>query len=101
MKVVHYCFQISSSKRVKLICPIPHLKEAMNSICPRLVVEVDLKKRPWEQNPPLHNRSHPEIPPVAEVRVGEVFRVEMVDFSGGGVIQETLSRTLSVLIILL
>ncbi|KAF3440839.1 hypothetical protein FNV43_RR19125 [Rhamnella rubrinervis] len=30
----------------------------------------------------LHSRWHPEIPPVAQVTVGEVFRVEMVDASG-------------------
>lgn len=51
----------------------------------RLVVPVDLKKKPWEQKLPLHNRWHPEIPAVAEVKAGEVFRVEMVDFSGGGI----------------
>lgn len=50
---------------------------------PRLVVPVDLKKRPWEQGLPLHNRWHPEIPAVAEVRTNEVFRVEMVDWTGG------------------
>lgn len=60
----------------------------MNSIGTRLVVQVDLKKKPCEQNPPLHNRWHPEIPPVAEVRAGEVFRVEMVDFSGGGITKD-------------
>ncbi|KAG2242509.1 hypothetical protein Bca52824_095654 [Brassica carinata] len=52
---------------------------------PRVVVKVDLKKRPWEQNQPLHNRWHPEIPPVAEVKAGEFFRVEMVDWTGGAV----------------
>lgn len=52
---------------------------------PRLVVPVDLKKKPWEQKYPLHNRWHPDIPPVADVREGDVFRVEMVDFSGGGI----------------
>jgi formamidase len=50
---------------------------------PRLVVPIDLKKKPWEQILPLHNRWHPGIPPVAEVKVGEVFRVEMVDWTGG------------------
>lgn len=50
---------------------------------PRLVVPVDLKKKPWEQSLPLHNRWHPEIPPVAEATAGEFFRVEMIDFSGG------------------
>jgi len=52
---------------------------------PRLVVPIDLKKKPWEQKNPLHNRWHPDIPPVAEVTAGEVFRVEMVDFSGGAI----------------
>ncbi|XVF15444.1 hypothetical protein REPUB_Repub09cG0153900 [Reevesia pubescens] len=51
----------------------------------RLVVPIDLKKKPWEQKHPLHNRWHPNIPAVAEVKEGEVFRVEMVDFSGGGI----------------
>lgn len=52
---------------------------------PRVVVKVDLKKRPWEQNQPLHNRWHPEIQPVGEVKAGEFFRVEMVDWTGGAI----------------
>ncbi|KAL5706845.1 formamidase [Ranunculus cassubicifolius] len=51
----------------------------------KLVVPIDVKKKPWEQKLPLHNRWHPNIPCVAEVTVGELFRVEMVDFSGGGI----------------
>ncbi|CAH2076211.1 unnamed protein product [Thlaspi arvense] len=51
----------------------------------RVVVKVDLKKKPWQQNQPLHNRWHPEIQPVAEVKAGEFFRVEMVDWTGGAV----------------
>ncbi|XP_047972002.1 formamidase-like isoform X3 [Salvia hispanica] len=54
----------------------------------RLVVPIDVKKKPREQKLPLHNRWHPEIPPVAQVRAGELFRVEMVDFSGGGITKE-------------
>lgn len=50
---------------------------------PRLVVPIDLTKKPWEQKFPLHNRWHPQIPPVAEVKAGEVFRVEMSDWTGG------------------
>lgn len=50
---------------------------------PRLVVPVNLKRQPWEQELPLHNRWHPQIPPVAEVKAGEFFRVEMVDWTGG------------------
>ncbi|GAU25109.1 hypothetical protein TSUD_157640 [Trifolium subterraneum] len=53
----------------------------------RLVVPVDLKKKPWEQELPLHNRWHPEIPPVAEATTGELFRVEMIDASGGAITQ--------------
>lgn len=52
---------------------------------PRLVVPIDLKKKPWKQKLPLHNRWHPNIPPVADVVTGEVFRVEMVDWTGGAV----------------
>ncbi|TXG59302.1 hypothetical protein EZV62_013875 [Acer yangbiense] len=55
----------------------------MQEYGPRLVVPIDLKKKPHEQKHRLHNRWHPEIPPVAEVKAGEVFRVEMMDFSGG------------------
>lgn len=50
---------------------------------PRTVVSVEPSKRPWEQEQPLHNRWHPDIPPVAQVVAGEPFRVEMVDWTGG------------------
>ncbi|CAI8609365.1 unnamed protein product [Vicia faba] len=51
----------------------------------KLLVSVDLQKKPWEQELPLHNRWHPEIPPVAEATTGELFKVEMIDFSGGAI----------------
>ncbi|CAN1815204.1 fmdA [Linum perenne] len=54
----------------------------------RVVFPIDLKKKPWEQELPLHNRWHPDIPPVADVVAGEVFRVEMMDFSGGRITKE-------------
>ncbi|XP_057806759.1 uncharacterized protein LOC131021541 isoform X2 [Salvia miltiorrhiza] len=60
----------------------------MSNLGARLVVPIDVKKKPKEQKVPLHNRWHPAIPPVAEVRTGELFRVEMVDFSGGGITKE-------------
>lgn len=50
---------------------------------PKLVVPIDLKEKPWEQKLVLHNRWHPEIPSVAEVKVNELFRVEMIDWTGG------------------
>lgn len=52
---------------------------------PRLVVPIDLNSKPWQQKLPLHNRWHPDIPPAAEVKTGEVFRVEMVDWTGGAI----------------
>lgn len=52
---------------------------------PRLVIPVNIKKKPWEQEKPLHNRWHPDIPPVAEVIEGELFRVETVDWTGGAI----------------
>ncbi|KAJ4950036.1 hypothetical protein NE237_026868 [Protea cynaroides] len=52
---------------------------------PRLVVPIDLTKKPWEQKVPLHNRFHPDIPSIADVTEGEVFRVEMVDCRAGAV----------------
>nr|CAB3474357.1 unnamed protein product [Digitaria exilis] len=57
----------------------------MAPLTPRLVVPIEVKKHPWEQKVPLHNRWHPDIPPVADVTEGELFRVEMVDWSGGRV----------------
>ena len=47
------------------------------------LISVDPKKLPWEQDTPLHNRWHPDIPPVASVEEGQVFRVECVDWTGG------------------
>ncbi len=49
----------------------------------KTLIAVDLAKSPEKQPVPLHNRWHPEIPPVAEVRPGEVFRIECVDWTGG------------------
>jgi formamidase len=49
------------------------------------IISVDVKKPAWEQDPktPLHNRWHPDIPAVARVKEGELFRVECVDWTGG------------------
>lgn len=50
---------------------------------PDVLIHIDLTKPPQEQPLPLHNRWHPEIPPVATVKPGDVFRVECVDWTGG------------------
>jgi formamidase len=45
---------------------------------PKKLASVDLTKPPAHQPTPVHNRWHPDIPPVATVPQNEVFRVEMV-----------------------
>lgn len=52
---------------------------------PKLIVPIDLRKKPWEQKLPLHNRWHPDIPSVATVKTGQLFRIEMVDWTGGAI----------------
>ena len=52
---------------------------------PKTAISVDIKKMPWEQETPLHNRWHPEIPAVVTIEEGEVFRVETIDWTGGQV----------------
>ncbi|KAL3929729.1 MAG: hypothetical protein SGBAC_012084 [Bacillariaceae sp.] len=47
------------------------------------LISVDPKKLPWEQETPVHNRWHPDIPVVATAEEGEVFRVECIDWTGG------------------
>ncbi len=50
---------------------------------PKTLISVDVEKAPWEQPVPLHNRWHPDIPPVATVNPGDQFRVECIDWTGG------------------
>lgn len=50
---------------------------------PKKLISVDVNLPPWAQETPLHNRWHPDIPPVASVKEGECFRVECVDWTGG------------------
>lgn len=50
---------------------------------PTPLITVDISKPAWEQKTPLHNRWHPDIPAVAEVKEGELFRVECLDWTGG------------------
>lgn len=50
---------------------------------PETLIPVDVTKGPKDQPVPLHNRWHPDIPPVVSVNPGAVFRVEMLDWTGG------------------
>lgn len=50
---------------------------------PKSLIKVDLRRSPLEQEIPLHNRWHPEIPPVVSVKPGDVFRIECIDWTGG------------------
>jgi len=50
---------------------------------PKTIIGIDLKKAPKDQSPPVHNRWHPDIPPVVTVKPGDDFRVECLDWTGG------------------
>lgn len=47
------------------------------------LASVDLSKPADAQDPPLHNRWHPEIPPIATQKTGQLFRLEAIDWTGG------------------
>jgi len=42
----------------------------------KLLIPIDLTKSPKDQVLPLHNRWHPDSPPVVTVKPGAVCRVE-------------------------
>ncbi len=50
---------------------------------PETLFKVDLTKPMREQEMPGHNRWHPDIPPVAAVNPGDVFRIECKDWTDG------------------
>jgi hypothetical protein len=50
---------------------------------PKTIISVDLDKGPRDQTTPIHNRWHPDIPPVATVKPGDDFIVECLDWTGG------------------
>ncbi|GAB3279083.1 formamidase [Parasphingorhabdus pacifica] len=52
---------------------------------PATVFRVDQQKSMRDQDVPGHNRWHPDIPPAAEVRPGDDFRVECKDWTDGQV----------------
>jgi formamidase len=49
----------------------------------KVLFKVELRKRMSEQDVVGHNRWHPEIPAVASVKPGEVFRIECIDWTDG------------------
>uniref|UniRef100_A0A7S1XAR8 Formamidase n=1 Tax=Compsopogon caeruleus TaxID=31354 RepID=A0A7S1XAR8_9RHOD len=50
------------------------------------LISVDLSRPASDQPTPLHNRWHPEIPAVATVSTGALFRMEAVDWTGGQIL---------------
>lgn len=53
---------------------------------PDVLIPIDLRRAPEEQSPRPHNRWHPEIPAVATVEPGAVFRLECLDLTGGQIV---------------
>lgn len=52
---------------------------------PKTLMSVDPTKAPADQEIIPHNRWHPEVPPIAAVEPGEIFRLECLDWTGGQV----------------
>ncbi|MFB6277853.1 MAG: formamidase [Halothece sp.] len=50
---------------------------------PETLFKVDLTKPMRDQEMPGHNRWHPDIPPVASVKPGDIFRIECKDWTDG------------------
>jgi formamidase len=50
---------------------------------PETLFKVDLTKPMRDQEVPGHNRWHPDIPPVASVKPGDIFRIECKDWTDG------------------
>ena len=50
---------------------------------PKTLFSVDLTKSMDQQEMPGHNRWHPDIPAVASVNPGDVFRIECKDWTDG------------------
>ncbi|KXN84372.1 Formamidase [Leucoagaricus sp. SymC.cos] len=55
---------------------------AANSVAHPTVIKVD-PFIPADQQKGIHNRWHPDIPPVVTVKPGQTFKVECVDWTGG------------------
>lgn len=49
----------------------------------KTIIQVDVNKKPYDQPTHLHNRWHPDIPPVVMVKPGDQFRIECLDWTGG------------------
>ncbi|MCA9508756.1 MAG: acetamidase/formamidase family protein [Myxococcales bacterium] len=47
------------------------------------LINIDLNKKGDEQPVPLHNRWHPDVPAVVEVKPNDHFRIECIDWTGG------------------
>lgn len=45
--------------------------------------KIDINKSVLEQEKPLHNRWHPDIPAVAHVNENQIFKIECMDWTGG------------------
>ena len=45
--------------------------------------KIDLNKSVFDQEKPLHNRWHPDIPSTVSVKQGDIFKMECIDWTGG------------------
>ena len=64
----------------------PVLESTVKPISIRTVCKVNTKLPADVQPTPVHNRWHPDVPSVANVKQGEVFKVECIDWTGGQIL---------------
>ena len=64
----------------------PVLESPTKPISIRTVCKVNTKLPADVQPTPVHNRWHPDVPSVASVKQGEVFKVECIDWTGGQIL---------------
>lgn len=74
------CF--SGGPKRRDIVPFSQVEKIEFDKMVRDLITLDYTKSPREQSHVLHNRYHPEIPAVASVKQGEIFKVQCVDWTG-------------------
>jgi formamidase len=67
-----YCNKCTYSNEIKI-----------QNLSPKTLFTIDITKSVYEQQLPLHNRWHPDIPAVCSVNPGVIFKMECVDWTGG------------------
>ena len=74
--IIHNCFVFTNAEY------FINSKNLYNSEI-KTLVKIDLSKSVFDQELPLHNRWHPDIPALVSVNPGTIFKMECIDWTGG------------------